>query len=193
MPTVRDHQLSETSLQELLCAPFTYAEVGATAGEMPNGYRHLERQIFVGVGPASFDAVSRLLLSWEMHRLSGLAVSASHTSVIEGTVGTLRLGVGVLSVRAPVRVVRVVDEPRRRGFAYGTLPGHPESGEEFFLVEHNADDLVFLTIRAFSRPVSRLARLGGPITPAVQSWMTNRYLRSASRWSKHSSALPPQG
>ena len=29
-------------------------------------------------------------------------------------------------VRAPCRVVYVVDEPDRRGFAYGTLPGHPE-------------------------------------------------------------------
>jgi uncharacterized protein (UPF0548 family) len=30
----------------------------------------------------------------------------------------------------PCRVVYVVDEPRRAGFAYGTLPGHPEIGGE---------------------------------------------------------------
>jgi uncharacterized protein (UPF0548 family) len=33
-------------------------------------------------------------------------------------------------IRVPCRVVYVLDEPERRGFAYGTLPGHPESGEE---------------------------------------------------------------
>ena len=40
-------------------------------------------------------------------------------------------------VRAPCRVVYVVDEPDRRGFAYGTLPGHAESGEERFVVRYD--------------------------------------------------------
>ena len=40
-------------------------------------------------------------------------------------------------VQAPCRVVYVVDEPDRRGFAYGTLPGHAESGEELFLVRYD--------------------------------------------------------
>jgi uncharacterized protein (UPF0548 family) len=41
-----------------------------------------------------------------------------------------------------------VDEPGRRGFAYGTLPGRPETGEEAFVVEKTNDD-VYLVIRAF--------------------------------------------
>ena len=36
-------------------------------------------------------------------------------------------------LQAPCRVVYVIDEPDIRGFAYGTLPGHPESGEERFV------------------------------------------------------------
>lgn len=181
MPTVRDHQLSEAALQELLGAGLTYAEVGATLGEeMPSGYRHVERSAFVGVGLASFDAVSRLVMGWEMHRQAGLAVSASHTPLVESTVAVLRLGVRVLALRAPVRVVRVVDEPRRQGFVYGTLPGHPEQGEESFVVTHHSDDQVILKIRAFSRPSSRLARLGGPLTRVVQGRITHRYLLSAA-------------
>jgi uncharacterized protein (UPF0548 family) len=124
---LRDHQLSDAALQELFGAGLTYPEVGATQGDaMPSGYHHLERSASVGVGAATFDSVSRLVMSWEMHRRAGLAVSASRTPLVEGTVAVLRLGIGVLAVRAPVRVIYVVDDPRRRGFAYGTLPGHPE-------------------------------------------------------------------
>ncbi|SIP67631.1 hypothetical protein BN9982_740001 [Mycobacterium tuberculosis] len=38
--------------------------------------------------------------------------------------------VGIAFLRAPCRVVYVIDEPDVRGFGYGTLPGHPVSGEE---------------------------------------------------------------
>ena len=65
-------------------------------------------------------------------------------------VAVLRLGLGPLALSAPVRVVYVIDGPDRRGFAYGTLPGHPESGEEAFLVERRPDGTVWCRITAFS-------------------------------------------
>jgi uncharacterized protein (UPF0548 family) len=79
----------------------------------------------------------------------------------------------------PCRVVYVVEEPRRRGFAYGTLPGHPEQGEESFIVVQEDDGSVVFRITAFSRPASALSRLGGPLTRWVQDWMTERYLAAA--------------
>ena len=49
----------------------------------------------------------------------------------------------------------------RYGFAYGTLPDHPERGEERFLVEWNqADDSVWYDLLAVSRPGHWLARIG---------------------------------
>jgi uncharacterized protein (UPF0548 family) len=98
--------------------------------------------------------------------------------VVPEAVAVLRLGIGRLGVNAPVRVVYVVDEPDRQGFAYGTLPGHPESGEEAFMVELHDDDAVTFTITAFSRPSSLLTRIGGPVSHAIQSWVTTRYLRA---------------
>ena len=63
----------------------------------------------------------------------------------------------------------VVDEPRKFGFAYGTLPDHAESGEEKFIVEWNeADDAVCYDILAFSRPNQFLARLGYPLIRRLQ-------------------------
>lgn len=59
----------------------------------------------------------------------------------------------------------VVDESigsvTRFGFAYGTLPGHVESGEERFLIEwDHAADMVFYDLLAFSRPRHFLTRIG---------------------------------
>jgi uncharacterized protein (UPF0548 family) len=80
--------------------------------------------------------------------------------------------------RIPARVVYVVDEPTRRGFAYGTLPGHPERGEEAFIVERQADGSVWLVIRAFSRPAGLFVWIGAPIARLLQAVYTGRYERA---------------
>jgi len=80
--------------------------------------------------------------------------------------------------KIPARVVYVIDEPDRKGFAYGTLPGHPERGEESFVVERSPDDSVWLTIRAFSRPSSRLYWAGYPLLRLLQAIFTERYKRA---------------
>lgn len=64
---------------------------------------------------------------------------------------------------------------RQTGFAYGTLPGHPERGEEAFVVERAGIAATF-SIVAFSRPAALAARLGGPIARGVQRRVTRAYL-----------------
>jgi len=93
----------------------------------------------------------------------------------------MRWGLGALSLKIPCRVLEVIDEPARRGFTYGTLPGHPEAGEERFLLEHLNDGRILFTITALSRPASTLAKLGGPLSRAAQRFMTQRYLRALDR------------
>lgn len=95
-----------------------------------------------------------------------------------GMTAVLKVPFGPFKVSAPCRVVYVVDEPHRRGFAYGTLKGHPESGEEAFLVELRDDGTVWFIVRAFSRPSNGFFRLGYPVLRAAQSAYTKRYLRS---------------
>jgi len=85
-------------------------------------------------------------------------------------------------------VVGVIDEARREGFSYGTLPGHPEAGDEQFLLELRDDGRIDFTITAFSRPASTFAKLGGPGSRAAQRYMTQRYLNALDRrWSISSS------
>ena len=173
-----DATLSPTEVDRLRALPLTYAEVGATSAGLPDGYHHVSREAVLGAGEAAFRQAADALSRWELQRRAGVRVLPAAARVAEGVDAVLLLGVGRLAVRAPVRVVRVVDEPRRTGFAYGTLPGHPESGEESFLVEWRPDGSVVCRITAFSRPVTWLARLGGPATTLVQGWVTGRYLRS---------------
>lgn len=160
-------------------AAFTYAAVGATAGTMPASHHHLEhRRTVCG---RDFEEAAGMLLTWQLHERSGLRVTASSTDVTAGAMVVLGLGVGPARLRIPCRVAYVIDEPERRGFAYGTLPGHPEEGEELFLLERRADGGADLMVRAFSRPATLLARAGGPVSRRVQDWMTQRYLRALDR------------
>jgi hypothetical protein len=110
---------------------------------------------------------------------------------VPGAVVILGLGIGSLRLQAPCRVVYMVDEPRRRGFAYGTLAGHPESGEEAFMIEHHDDDTVSFKVTAFSRPATRLAKLAGPVGAVVQRQVTARYLRSLGKIARPLAAINP--
>jgi uncharacterized protein (UPF0548 family) len=168
--------LRSPPLSVLAAASLTYQDVGGTSGPLPIGYRHVARVAHLGFGREVFDRCSSLVLSWEMHRRAGLSVHASDPIALEGSVVALVFGASRFGVVCPCRVVYVVDEPGRRGFAYGTLPGHPEEGEESFMVAHEPDGSVVLCITAFSRPANALSRLGGPLTRRVQDWITGRYV-----------------
>jgi uncharacterized protein (UPF0548 family) len=90
--------------------------------------------------------------------------------------------VGPLRILAPCRVVSVVDERAAYGFTYGTLPGHPESGEESFTVTLDGDGMARFTIAVASRPADVLARLGAPVTHAVQRRALRGYLDGLRRF-----------
>lgn len=171
-------QFPASAADRLRSAPFTYSPVGATPEPQPeqrnfSRRRTLDRTDFVG-------AVDDLL-TWRVHERAGLHVRSSDRRIVPGTVVEMTLGLGRVGARIPCRVVHVIEQPDRAGFAYGTLPGHPVSGEELFLVEHQTDGTLTFTITAFSRPATIVTRWGAPVTSGVQGWMTERYLRAIDR------------
>jgi len=154
--------------------PLTYSEVGATAGAMPAGYRHLRKSSVIGGGRERFDEAAAQGMRWGMLRGAGLRVAATTEVAEVGAEVLVHLG----PVVAPCRVVYVVDEPDRHGFAYGTLPGHPESGEELFAVRYGPNGDVIAEVTAFSRHATWWSRLSAPLTLRVQALVTDRYLRA---------------
>jgi uncharacterized protein (UPF0548 family) len=162
--------------QDLRQAGLTYPERGATSGPLPPGYHHQYLRAPIGYGRAQFQAAAEALLRWQMHADAGLHPQVSDPIAQEGSVAVLRLDLGPIRLRVPVRVIRVVDEPSRRGFVYGTLPGHPERGEESFVVEMADDGTVFFHLVAFSKPGRWFTRLGRPVAHAGQVLISERYL-----------------
>jgi uncharacterized protein (UPF0548 family) len=167
----RGHAHQEGSWQPA----FSYASVGRTAfGVTPPGFHPLRVRTLLGTGEAVFTAASRALLEWRMHRAMGVRIEADADRAAPGVRVTVGLGVGRLRVKGPCRVVWSVEKERSAGWAYGTLPGHPERGEEAFLVDHARDGRVWLTVWAYSVPAVWWTRLGGPVVRVLQRLYAHR-------------------
>lgn len=162
-------------LSDLGALSLTYQEVGATAGDLPCGYHHVRKSAVIGRGRARFEQAAADGMRWGMLRGAGIRVQA--TTEVAGVESEVIVHLG--PVAAPCRVVYVVDEADRRGFAYGTLPGHPETGEELFLVRHDpVTGEVLAEVTAFSRHATWWSRLGSPLASLIQRVVTDRYLRA---------------
>ena len=161
-------------------AELSYPEVGATRGvvfgepgvALPTGYHALRRTVRVGRGERT------VVLGWGMQFSAGATVYPLDAVPEVGQTVLVTTRIGPVPVTAPCRVVWTVDEADRAGFGYGTLPGHPERGEEAFVVTRDATGDVWCTILAFSRLATWYARLGGPVGRLVQLWIARRYLRA---------------
>ena len=77
-------RLTPQLLGELGAAPLTYAEVGATAGALPPGYRHLRLSAPVGDGRPAFEAAAHALLTWQAQQRAGLHPQVSSLLVRPG-------------------------------------------------------------------------------------------------------------
>lgn len=165
----------------------TYSPACATLGELPPGTDHLDVERVVGHGRPALERARARLFAWAPQRAAGFGVRPTATPA-PGSRVTLVPGAGLAPVRLlpeavlprfHCEVVAVVDEPDRAGFAYGTLPGHPESGEELFLLRlEPGSGRVLFRIRAFSRPGMRWSRALAPVVRLTQRALTCRYLRS---------------
>lgn len=159
----------------------TYSPTGGTlTGSLPSGYHHDRYETALGDGPKTFERACEGLRSWQAHLGAGLAVEPRNAPSVGSTV-VAAIQMGPITAIAPCRIVAVIDEPHRFGFAYGTLPGHPESGEEAFIIDNNDQGVVFQIV-AFSRPAAAMARLGAPVSRRIQAATTRRYLDGLAQW-----------
>jgi uncharacterized protein (UPF0548 family) len=166
-------------------AEVTYDHVGSTlAPERWPDRRPHRRQRVLGLGPEDYAAAVERLRAWAPQHHLGARLHPAASPVVEGATVLVELRKGPLAVIAPTRVVAVVDEPGRRfGFAYGTLPGHVEKGEEGFLVELQGDPddpeaPVVATVSVDAALGTLAAKLGAPVVYFVQRWAVGRYLEA---------------
>ena len=158
--------------------PFNYDEVGATNTTLPaSGYNVDHNRVQIGTGEAVYKTGIEALKNWRQFDLGWVTVVPRGVPIEVGaTVAVKARAFGSWSLNAS-RIVYMIEEDRRFGFAYGTLPDHVETGEERFSIEWLPDDSVWYDILAFSRPQHPLVRLSKPLARRLQK----RFVRDSLR------------
>jgi uncharacterized protein (UPF0548 family) len=105
-------------------------------------------------------------------------------------VGSGGYRIGPVLALAPCRVIELIEQPRRIGFTYATLPGHPELGVERFTMS-TVGDAVQFDLQAVSRHVDLTARLIPVVTSFLKDLVTSGYLKAARRLGERSAG--PRG
>lgn len=142
-----------------------------------SGYRVSFETAALGTGDELWQRVCADVLRWKVKTRSGFTVDAPGP-VSEGDHVNVTAALFGIKVVEPVEVVAVVEAPDRVGFAYRTLPGHPVSGEEAFMV-HRYGDEVHVIIRSLTRAAPQQPwRALFPLLMMVQRLVRRRYLRA---------------
>jgi uncharacterized protein (UPF0548 family) len=165
---------------------FTYQEADIAAYQSPRGYKVDHNRIKLGEGADVFLKSVEAIKRWEMFNIGWLELCWPNAPIEIGTTVAVLVDLRCCWSLNACRITRVFDEdPRRYGFAYGTLPGHAESGQESFIVEWNSDDdSVWYDLFAYSRPNQILAKLGYPVARALQKRFARDSMRAMRRWSE---------
>jgi uncharacterized protein (UPF0548 family) len=128
--------MTRSMLTSLGARTLSYPDVGGTAPrddhwDRPSGYRTFEQTVDLGHGRDVWEALTPAVLRWEVKMRSGFTVEPHVAAPVQtGDRFWLYAHLGPVTVREPACVVAVVATDDRHGFAYGTLEGHPVSGEE---------------------------------------------------------------
>ncbi|MFT2816797.1 DUF1990 family protein [Leifsonia sp. A12D58] len=140
-------------------------------------YRRSAVSAVVGAGDTTWERVAHDVLRWRVKTASGFAVNSTGPVSRGDRVDVTAQLLGTTIIE-PVEVVSVVEQPNRVGFAYRTLPGHPVSGEEAFVV-HRLGDEIHLTVRSLTRAAPQQPwRVLYPLLRIAQHVVRKRYLRA---------------
>ena len=166
------HRPSNRQVEDFVSAQqhsdFSYSPLELTRNSPVDGYNVDHNRVQLGSGAESFSAAVKAIQQWKMFDLGWVRLYSDQTPIETGaTVAIVVNHLGFWSMNA-CRIVYVIDEDARYGFAYGTLTEHAERGEERFLVEWNRDDdSVWYDIFALSKP-GPMAKLAYPLTRRLQ-------------------------
>lgn len=131
-------------------------------------YNYDETMIFLGEGPEVFTAARKVIREWKMFPSSWTKVYPDHAPIRTGQRVAVLFKLMGLWWWNSSEIQYTIEEADRFGFAYGTLPGHVESGEELFLVEIDDSEKVWYKIKAFSRPAYWVVNLVYPYARSQQ-------------------------
>jgi len=172
---------SDQTVRELIerqrdCS-FTYDDVGEPNRTPPLNFTVDHNRVEIGRGEKPFQTAIDALKNWKQFDLGWVSIVPAGVKLEVGATVAVKVhALGTWSLNA-ARVIYLIEEPRKFGFAYGTLADHVESGEERFSVEWLADNSVWYDIFAFSRPRHPLVKINLPLARMLQK----RFARDSKR------------
>jgi uncharacterized protein (UPF0548 family) len=141
-------------------------------GPAPPGFDLDRRRLRLGEGERCFAAACDAVRRWRPFDLGWVDLVPADAPFALGTVVATRTRVCGLWWLNACRVVALEDGAvggrRRFGFAYATLEGHVERGEERFRIELDESGAVWYELAAVSRPAHWLTRLAYPWVRRLQ-------------------------
>jgi len=172
-------------LLSLKDAPLSYVPVGCTRDErqeepVPKGFNRDHERMLLGKGEDVFRRACQAIQTWQMMPPSVVRPCPAGVPIEEGAMMANIFRAWTLGgwLVLPTRILYLIEETKghftRSGFAYGTVQGHWEHGEERFLIEWDRrDDSVWYDLLVFSRPQHPLAKLAYSYT----RWEQARFRR----------------
>ena len=149
--------------------PFSYAPEFGTQQAKIIGYDNDFAEGIIGKGKYDFEKAKNLIDNWVMFPSEWTKIIPNNQAISVGKSIAIFARFGGVWWRNACRIVYVIDEKNRYGFAYGTLPAHIERGEELFLIEMDEQENVIYKIKAFSQPRHILAKIAYPIMRLLQA------------------------
>ncbi len=162
-------------LQRQASLSYSYQPVEGTKIAPVSGYDNDHNYLVLGKGISVWQAAKEALRNWQQFPLAWTAILPPKAPLQAGQVVAVLFRIWGLWWLNAARIVYVVDEPNRFGFAYGTLPAHMERGEECFWVELHDRGEVTYHIKAFSRPARWWVWLAYP----VARWYQRRFVKQS--------------
>lgn len=147
-----------------------------------NGLRYDE---YAGVVGRDWSRACDGLRQWVAHAGADIRITPHDAPlrVSETIIGSGPV-VGPLHVTIACRISSVADTAEQFGFTYVTLPGHPERGEETFMLSRDGDKVV-LAMSSYSRPAELLSQLGGPVSRLIQRRTNHAYIAGLRNFVAH--------
>lgn len=165
MPT--DPELAQF-LDSRQAQPFSYREVAATRGNPPRGFDNDHSSVYLGKGDDIWLNAKNALTRWKQFPEPWTLIFQQTTQIEKDTIVAVLFRLFGLWWINSAKIIYTIDEANKFGYAYGTLPGHLEKGEECFWIEKDETGAVYYHIKAFSRPAYWFIWLAYPLARHFQ-------------------------
>lgn len=172
-------------LQAQRSKPHTYQNIGATQEKHQKGFDNDTSVVYLGKGEIVWTNAKKALIEWKQFPSPWTKIFPVLTPIKKGeTVAVLFKIFNIWWINS-ARIVYTIDNENKFGFAYGTLPGHLEKGEECFWIEKDESGSVYYHIKAFSKPAYWFVWLAYPLARIFQRRFVKESLSGMKKFSNN--------